>query len=242
MLLLFDIDGTLLRGAADAHSQALRRALYEVYGVGDEQGSATALPTVAVAGRTDLEIAREILLLCGRSARRIDEGLGALREACVREYALCAPADLSDCVVRGMGELLEWLAAVDELELALVTGNLEPIARSKLARAGVGHHFRAGQGAFGSDSEDRSDLPAIARERAGNPGGPYPRQRTVVIGDTPLDIACARADAVRCLAVTTGSYRAEQLAGADGVADSSAQLRELLERELGLAGSGRLGG
>lgn len=232
MLMLFDIDGTLLRKAADAHAEALRRALHDVYGVGDRSGSSSALPVVAAAGRTDIEIAREILLLSGRSAHRIDEGLTALREACVRHYSLCAPADLSHCVIEGMHELLRWLSASGSVKLALLTGNLEPIARAKLARAGLGHYFRAGQGAFGSDSEDRTELPAIARAHAGEAGVPYPRRDTLVIGDTPRDIACARADGVRCLAVTTGPYGAEDLAGADGVALNTEHLRELISAEL----------
>ena len=244
MLLLFDIDGTLLRGAAESHARALRRALHEVYDVGDRAGEPEALPQVAAAGRTDLEIAREMLLLCGRSARRIDEGLERLREACVRHYALCGPEDLRHCVIEGMHELLAWLSTIADVKLALLTGNLEPIARAKLARAGLGHYFAAGQGAFGSDSEDRTDLPAIARERAGAASESYPRAGTLVIGDTPRDIACARADSVRCLAVSTGSYTPEQLVGADGVAGGTVQLRALLERELGLCDgrpAGRLG-
>ncbi len=123
-----------------------------------------------------------------------------------------------------MPELLAALAArPDDFRLSLVTGNLEPVARLKLKRAGLGRWFAAGQGAFGSDSEDRSELPAIARRRAGrlDGGRPYPRERTVVIGDTPRDIACARADGVRCIAVATGSYGAEALAEADAVVASA---------------------
>jgi phosphoglycolate phosphatase-like HAD superfamily hydrolase len=232
MLALFDIDGTLLAGALAAHAQALRRALHEVYGVGDREGDPSALPRVPAAGRTDLEIARETLLLCGRSARVIDDGLADLREICVREYARCAPQDLSDCVVAGMGELLAEISQIDRIKLALLSGNLEPIARSKLTRAGIGHHFPCGQGAFGSDSEDRTELPAIARRRAALGERPHPRSRTLVIGDTPRDIACARDDGVRCLAVTTGPYRASELAAADAVAVNSKHLRELLLAEL----------
>ena len=105
-----------------------------------------------------------------------------------------------------MVELLTELSArPDEFRLSLVTGNLEPIARLKLERAGVGRFFAAGQGGFGSDHEDRGRLPAIARARASDP--PWPRERTVVIGDTPRDIACARADGVRVAAVATGPVR-----------------------------------
>jgi phosphoglycolate phosphatase len=114
-------------------------------------------------------------------------------------------------------EALAALAAEPDIyRLALVTGNFEPVARRKLASAGIGHYFAAGQGGFGSDAEDRSDLPAVARGRAGG----WPRERTVVIGDTPRDIACARADAVRVIAVATGPFPAEALADAETVVDS----------------------
>jgi phosphoglycolate phosphatase len=104
------------------------------------------------------------------------------------------------------------------------------VARLKLARAGLGKFFSAGEGAFGSDSENRTSLPAIARRRAGTNGHPHPRERTVVIGDTPRDIACARADDVRCIAVATGHYAASELEAADAVADNAAGLRTALSR------------
>jgi phosphoglycolate phosphatase-like HAD superfamily hydrolase len=71
-------------------------------------------------------------------------------------------------------------------------------------------------------------LPAIARHRAGR----VAREHTIVIGDTPRDIACARADGVRCVAVTTGQYGPDDLAGADAVARNAVELRARLE-ELG---------
>ena len=127
-------------------------------------------------------------------------------DACVTEYERLCPDDLSAKVAPGMVELLEELAArPDEFRLALVTGNLEPVARIKLAAAGIGHYFEPGQGGFGSDDEDRGRLPAIARGRASSP--PWSRERTVVIGDTPRDIHCARVDEVRVAAVATGPYR-----------------------------------
>ena len=142
-------------------------------------------------------------------------------------YERLCPADLSAKVAPGMVELLEELAArPDEFRLSLVTGNLEPIARLKLERAGVGRFFAAGQGGFGSDHEDRGKLPAIARARASDP--PWPRERTVVIGDTPRDIACARVDEVRVAAVATGPYAIEALADADAVVDDARALLPVL--------------
>ena len=192
MLLLFDVDGTLLLRAADAHKEAFHVALHEVFGIDDARAFRVATP-----GKTDLQIAREVLLQAGYDARAIDDRIDALGEAWCRAHAERQP-DLADRVAPGMRDLLRWLAGQDKVRLSLLTGNLEPIARLKLARAGIGDFFARGQGAFGSDSEDRAELPAVARRRAGRRGGePYPRTRTAVIGDTPLDIACARADGVR---------------------------------------------
>ena len=223
LLLLFDIDGTLLQRASVEHALALRTAAGAVHGV-----DLLGVDGVDYAGRTDRAITRDLLAAVGVSA--VDD---AWVDACVTEYERLCPADLSAKVAPGMVELLEALAArPDEFRLALVTGNLEPVARIKLAAAGIGHYFEPGQGGFGSDDEDRAALPAIARERAGGRGTPHPRERTWVIGDTPRDIACARADDVRVLAVTTGPYAAAELSGADGVAGDPTELRVLLEREL----------
>ena len=148
-------------------------------------------------------------------------------------YARRVPADLSATVLPGMTDLLEELAPRDDALLSLVTGNLQPIARLKLAAAGIGRFFPAGQGGFGSDSEDRTRLPAVARARAGTADAPHPRERTVVIGDTPRDIACARADGVRALAVATGPYRVGELGEADAVAADGHALRGLVTELLG---------
>lgn len=231
MLLLFDIDGTLLLDASSAHAEALRAALRSVHGIETE----SVRPSADAAGRTDGEIARMILLDAGVSAARIDELADDVRAECCRLYAGLCPADLSDRVIEGIPGLLDWLGGRGDLRLSLVTGNFEPVARLKLKRAGLGRWFSSGQGGFGSDSEDRAMLPPIARRRAGRycPRGPeaatsYPRELTVVIGDTPRDVACARADGVRCVAVTTGPYGAVELSGADAVATSVDELRGAL--------------
>ncbi|HEV2814896.1 MAG TPA: haloacid dehalogenase-like hydrolase [Solirubrobacteraceae bacterium] len=224
MLLLFDIDGTLLIRATDDHRDAVHAALRRVWHVPHPEAA-----RVEAAGRTDPEIARAILLQSGVSADRIDAGMVDFKRAAGEAYAQLCRSDLGAFVAPGVAELLEELASRPGLRLALVTGNLEPIARLKLARAGIGTFFEHGQGGFGSDHEDRTELPAIARARAGvRRGAPYPREQTVIIGDTPLDIACARADGVRCFAVTTGSYGADDLAGADAVVASASELLPLL--------------
>lgn len=229
MLLLFDIDGTLLNGATDAHRDALHEALRSVHGVDAEQVGLSVNP----AGRTDGDIARSILLDAGISAARIDARADAVRASCCRAYARLCDADLTQHVVDGIPELLSWLSGLDGVRLALVTGNYEPVARLKLRRAGIGHWFPTGQGGFGSDSEDRTALPPLARRRAGTRGAPYPRANTVVIGDTPRDIACAHADGDQCVAVTTGRFGAAELREAEVVAGDAQQLRSALAELIG---------
>ncbi len=227
MLLLFDIDGTLLLGATDAHRDALQEALREVHGIDGRQAR-----VVAPAGRTDGDIARSILLDAGISAERIDERAEEVREQCCLRYALLCPSDLSGTVLPGVRELLDRLSARDDVLLSLLTGNYEAVARLKLKRAGIGHYFTSGQGAFGSDSEDRAALPAIARRRAGEVGRPHPREKTLVIGDTPRDIACARADGIRCVTVATGPYGIDQLDQADWAVENATALADLLPEVL----------
>jgi phosphoglycolate phosphatase-like HAD superfamily hydrolase len=206
-LLLWDIDGTLLLKASKQHAQAIHAAIKRVYHVAIPDGQ------VEAAGRTDIAIARSILTLAGVSAQRVDERLLAFRAAAVEEYARRVPSDLSDHLGPHVPEVLDELEQRADVRHSLVTGNLEPIARMKLRAAGIGGHFPKGQGGFGSDAEDRSELPDIARARAGN----HPANDTIVVGDTPLDIACARAAGVRVIAVTTGPFDAEALRHADKV-------------------------
>jgi phosphoglycolate phosphatase-like HAD superfamily hydrolase len=226
-LFLFDIDGTLLSGATRAHAAALRLALTRVHGVDPDAAGIR----VEAAGRTDGEIARLILIDAGVSAERIDERADEVREEACRIFAETCEADLSSHLIAGIEDLLAWLGGQQGVLLALVTGNFEPIARLKLRRAGIGRWFEPGQGGFGSDSEDRIALPPIARRRAGDHSGhPHPRERTVLIGDTPRDIACAHADAVRCVAVTTGPFPADELTAADVVVGDAGELRVTLEQ------------
>jgi phosphoglycolate phosphatase len=221
LLLLFDIDGTLLQGAATEHAQALREAAVRVHGLPKLDGR-----LVEVAGRTDGAIMRELVTAAGVDPDEVDARWPDVRDAAVAAYEALCPADLSDRVAPGVVELLPALGArPDAFRLSLVTGNLEAIARVKLARAGVGAFFEAGQGGFGSDHHSRAELPAIARCRAGG----WPRERTVVIGDTPRDIACARADGVRVVAVATGPFAIEALADADAVVDDARALMPVLE-------------
>ena len=221
LLLLWDIDGTLLQRASVEHADAMRRALIDVHGSLELDGR-----HVEAAGRTDGAIARDLLVAAGHAPEAIDARADDVIAACCALYDELCPADLSARVAPGVADVLPRLAArPDAFRFSLVTGNFERIARLKLARAGIGDWFPEGQGAFGSDAEDRALLPPIARARAGD----WPRERTVVIGDTPRDIACARADGLRVIAVATGPFAVEALADADAVADGAEAVVPILE-------------
>jgi phosphoglycolate phosphatase len=225
LLLLWDIDGTLLQRASVEHAEALRRALREVHG---DHLAVEQVRHVQAAGRTDGAIARDLLLACGVEPGAIDAEVEAVvRETC-RAYESLCPPDLSAKLAPGIAELLAGLAGDERFRLSLVTGNFEPVARLKLERAGIGHHFEPGQGGFGTDAEAREELPPVARSRAGEGGEPWPRDRTIVIGDTPNDIACARADGLRCVAVATGPYGAAELTAADTVVGGLGELEAAL--------------
>jgi phosphoglycolate phosphatase-like HAD superfamily hydrolase len=220
VLLLFDIDGTLLLKATREHREALHEALRVVHGIDVPEADFQA------AGRTDPAICRRLLVLAGVPSERFDDRVDELRDAACEAFARLCPADLSATVAPGMPEALEELRGAGH-DLGLLSGNLEPIARLKLRRAGLATFFEARNSAFGSDHEDRAALPEVARRRAGKAhgaGGAVSRQQTVVIGDTPLDIQCARADGVRCIAIATGPFGAAELREADAVVERAADL------------------
>jgi phosphoglycolate phosphatase len=210
VLVLLDIDGTLLGGAAGGHAQAIREAVHEVWDL-------ETVPEVdfQVAGMTDLLIARTLLAGAGvEDDEVVDEGLERFAERAVERYRELVEDDLTHTVLPGVPEMLDALAGREGWVTTLLTGNLREVARLKLGAAGIAGPIDFSQGAYGSDAEDRGALPAIARVRAGLP---WPRERTVVVGDTPRDIACARADGVHVVAVASGAYDAAELAEADAV-------------------------
>jgi len=211
-LVLFDIDGTLVdtRGAG---ARSFRRAMLEVYG---ETGP---IDGYDFHGRTDPQIARELLNLAGFDDDRIDRGFDALWIAYLRELeAELARIDARSHVLAGVPELLDRLHATGHHLVALLTGNIEPGARLKLSAVDLWHRFDFG--AYGSDHERRDRLPAVAVRRARQRSGIHFRGRDVVIiGDTPFDVSCGRSLGVWAVAVATGKHSIAELeeAGADVV-------------------------
>jgi phosphoglycolate phosphatase len=205
-LLLFDIDGTLVEGgpAKDTFGDAL----IEVF------GTAGPVSHWEFSGKTDPQIARELLREAGLPDPEIDAGFAALWPRYLDGLAdalITAPME----VLPGIQPLLESLGefvAGGTVALGLVTGNLQQGASLKLASAGIA--WDAAVGGYGSDHEERDRLPGIAVDRAwAHWQHRFAPDQVVVIGDTPRDVQCGRVHGAQTLAVATGRYSMSQLQG-----------------------------
>lgn len=209
-LILFDVDGTLLHCGPQVR-ELFAGALEAVYGrAGDVDG-------YAFAGKTDPQIVTDLQRGAGLSDEQIAAGLPRFK----RTYLDGLERHLRREGMRllpGVETTLERLAARPEVTLALLTGNWERGARAKLARFDLNRFF--GFGAFGDDIWDRRDLPPVALARAREATGrETPPEEVVIVGDSRLDVVCARAHGIPSLAVATGGTTAGELAsaGADWV-------------------------
>ena len=231
-MILWDIDGTLVQ-AGEVGRDIFTEAFQAVVGRAPDQVAAKAL---AMAGRTDPEIALEFL-----AAHDIAEGathLPAFSEALVT--ALAAKA----AVIRERGRALpgarETLAALERTDgvvQSLLTGNVQPNALLKLASFELDGYLDFDVGGFGSDHHHRPSLVEVARAKAeAKYGAAFEGTATVLVGDTPLDVAAGRAGGARVVAVATGPYRVEELEAAD----ADAVLADL--RDTGAALAAILGG
>lgn len=203
-LLLFDVDGTLIQSNR-AGRAAMILALEEVF------GTAGPVDAYSMAGKTDPLIISELLQAAGIGAAEVEAKLERVYELMARRGQEIFPEKgIRPCV--GVPSLLEELSGRPGVLLGLVTGNVAVTAPLKLAAAGIDPaQFQVG--AYGSDEKDRNLLPALAMQRAARlTGRQFEGKDTVVIGDTPADILCARAGCARSLAVATGSHSLETLA------------------------------
>lgn len=202
-LILFDIDGTLL-WTDGAGRRAIHRALL------DEMGTAGPIDGYRFDGKTDPQIVRELLELAGHPEYQSDDRITAI----CRRYVDLLTAELAKPTqaTRIYPGIKDLLAALEPYEadgralVGLLTGNVESGATLKLRSAGL-DPVRFVVGAFGSDSHRRSELPAVAAERAARrTGRRFSGADIVIVGDTPDDVACGRPIGARTVAVATGFY------------------------------------
>jgi phosphoglycolate phosphatase len=201
-LVLFDIDGTLIRDHG-ASRDAFAAALEAVYGyTGD-------LSRYDFSGRTDPQIARMVLRDAGYDDERILDGQSALWEQYLEGLELRATPELVR-MLPGVAAVLDALHGRPDVVLGLLTGNIEPGARIKLSPPRLNRFFSFG--AFGSDSSDRTELPPVAVARARETfGGEFDQRDVVIIGDSIYDVRCGVPHSATTIAVASGKTPAELL-------------------------------
>ena len=207
-ILLWDIDGTLILSArTGAFRDYTTPVLESVF------GTAGRLAEMRVSGMTDLQIVVEALRDEGFTHEQVRERLHDLRTRYIQEMErVTGSGEPLFHVLPGAYEVLAAVASHPRYRSTHLTGNIVPAAHLKLRLVRLSHFFQL-PGAFGDDSHDRRDLPAIAQERISRHLHlDLQPSQFIVIGDTPNDIACARHFGARSVAVATGrTYPAEEL-------------------------------
>jgi phosphoglycolate phosphatase-like HAD superfamily hydrolase len=205
--ILFDIDGTLI-SSGGASDRAWHRAFEELHGV-DVQ-----ISKITGKGVPDPEVGLQAFRkVIGREPKQ--EELDALMAKRLEHLTDEVANSENYKVEPGVEELLEKLID-DGILLGLTTGNVEPAAHIKLARANLNRFFSFG--GYGSDSSDRTELTKKAIERGGVvAGAPLDPSNVFSVGDTPRDVEAGHGAGIRVCGVATGEYSVEQLtdAGAD---------------------------
>ena len=201
-LVLFDIDGTLLRRSGPHHREALEKAVLRVTGV------VSTTENVPVAGMLDRDIFAAMLTKAGATPAFAKKHMAALVGEAQNIYVRTCP-DLRSKVCPGARGLLYKLARRN-FPAALVTGNLTQIGWRKMERAGLRHYFSFG--AFAELAKDRAGLARIAIQHARAQGWIDRSSPIALIGDHPNDIRAARANNIRAISVGTGVIGLDELA------------------------------
>lgn len=195
-LVLFDIDETMI-SSDGAGSRAIGRALCDTFGID------TSNITISMSGKTDPQILSEIFKI----ANVVEAEMEHLKEEMFKVYLNLLKEEIGNAsyyiVHDGVYELLDALEGHDRGYLGLLTGNIEQGARMKLERFNLNKYFPLG--AYGSDSANRMELPAIATTRANaHYNLRFSPHEVVIIGDSIYDVLCAKGYGAKSIAVNTG--------------------------------------
>ncbi len=201
-LVLFDIDGTLIRRAGPHHRLALEEAVRRVTKL------ETTTDHIPLHGMLDPDILAQMMRNAGASETLIRRAMPRILGVAERVYLRTVPS-LRGRTCPGVRALLARLRRRGVL-LGLVTGNVPRIGWKKLERAGLKQYFRFG--AFAGMHPDRAGLVRLAIQRARREGWIEKGARLALVGDTPSDIRAARANGITAIAVATGISSAEELA------------------------------
>jgi phosphoglycolate phosphatase len=193
-LVLFDIDGTLVRRAGPHHRDAL------VAGVRRVTGLETTTAGIPVQGMLDPDILTIMLGNAGASRALVRGALPEIQRAASRHYLRVCP-ELQEKLCPSVIAVLDRLTRRGIL-LGLVTGNLTRIGWHKLHRAGLRRYFRFG--AFGEMAPTRAGLARLAIREARSHGWIGRDTPVSLVGDSPNDVIAARGNRIRAIAVRTG--------------------------------------
>lgn len=195
-LILFDIDGTLLLSPGLGR-EAKRRAMLEVF------GTTGSLNGYDFGGNTDWGILADLLAAHGYTRAAIGRAMPRYAQVIAR-HMRAIRADYHAEPLPHVLPLLQSLQAREDLLLGIVTGNTRPTAHIKLDMAGIDRELFC-IGAYGDEAARRADLTRLAQQRAqAHAQRELPGRHIIIIGDTPADIAAARAIAAIAVAVETG--------------------------------------
>jgi phosphoglycolate phosphatase len=202
MLVLFDIDGTLVRRSGPHHRDALAEAVHRVTGL------ETTTDGIPVHGMLDQDILTQMLLREGLSDRKISAILPAIHDHAQKIYVRTCP-DIRRKTCPGVRSLLYRLTR-RKATLALVTGNLTRIGWKKVERAGLKHYFQFG--AFSEMAKTRAGLAKMAIAEARRQGHISKNSPIALVGDAPSDILAAQTNGIRVISVATGISTKAELA------------------------------
>ncbi|HWR51716.1 MAG TPA: HAD family hydrolase [Bryobacteraceae bacterium] len=205
-LVLFDIDGTLIRRAGPQHKEAMMEAVFRVTGL------KTSFDGIPLYGMLDPDIITGMMRNAGASRAAIRAAMPEIVRRAQSIYVRNSPDSIARRMCPGVKRLLDRLTR-EQVLIGLVTGNLTRIGWKKMERAGLREYFHFG--AFGEMATTRGGLAKLAIRRARQEGWIARRARTSLIGDAPADVLAAKQSGAQAIAVATGVVPADQLLGCE---------------------------